>query len=308
MNHIIDNIKFQLWRLIYGPIFSWRYWRCRQVRRSFHVLNSYDTIKFIVNNRCSVSRFGDGELAMIYHFLDGGNASNFYIDSFQSYSEKLAEKLYRILLTNNSNLLVSIPYPIVSVDEYKGLDKIFWQRFTILDINRFKTLLSDKQVYGNSCFTRFYLNHKKTDFNYYVSTLKGIWEKLNICVIEGENSRLGVRNDLFANAKSIHRILCPTINAFEKYDKILSVIEANARYDLYLIALGHTATVLASDLSELGLWAIDIGHIDIEYEWYLRRAKRKIVIPDKYINEIDEGRKIINCSDITYEHEIIARV
>ena len=35
-----------------------------------------------------------------------------------------------------------------------------------------------------------------------------------------------------------------------------------------LIALGQTATVLAYDLSEAGLQAIDPGHVDVEYEWY----------------------------------------
>lgn len=50
---------------------------------------------------------------------------------------------------------------------------------------------------------------------------------------------------------------------------------------LVLIALGHTATVLAYDLAEVGYQAIDIGHIDIEYEWFLMRA------PKKYLSRIN---------------------
>ena len=37
--------------------------------------------------------------------------------------------------------------------------------------------------------------------------MKGIWEGRDIIFIEGEKSRLGVGNDLFDNAQSIHRIL-----------------------------------------------------------------------------------------------------
>ena len=47
---------------------------------------------------------------------------------------------------------------------------------------------------------------------------------------------------------------------------------------LILIALGPTATILAYDLYKLGYRAIDIGHIDIEYEWFLRKANTKIPI------------------------------
>ena len=50
---------------------------------------------------------------------------------------------------------------------------------------------------------------------------------------------------------------------------------------LILIALGPTATVLSYDLNKLGYQAIDIGHADIEYEWYLRKAKKKIPIKNK---------------------------
>ncbi len=40
-------------------------------------------------------------------------------------------------------------------------------------------------------------------------------------IIEGEKSRLGIGNDLFNNSKSIKRIICPIINAFNAYDKII---------------------------------------------------------------------------------------
>ena len=107
------------------------------------------------------------------------------------------------------------------------------------------------------------------------SKIKNIWDGKEILLVEGEKSRLGMGNDLFSNAKKIERILCPAENAFDKYDDIVNKVLEQDSGKLVLIALGMTATVLAYDLHKLGYWAIDIGHIDIEYEWFLRGAAKK---------------------------------
>ena len=129
-------------------------------------------------------------------------------------------------------------------------------------------------------------------------------------IIEGEKSRLGVGNDLFDNMKSIERIICPTMNAFNKYKEIINTIKKKVKKNkLILIALGPTATILAYDLYKLGYRAIDIGHIDIEYEWFLRKAKTKIPIKNKYVNE-RRGRKnkFTKVKDKNYYHQIIAQI
>lgn len=310
MRDLFNKWKLKIWTYIYGPIYSFKYKKCAKIRSRFRILNSEDSIRYIIKNRCSICRFGDGEFAMIYHFLDKRDVSSFYIEAFQNYSVELGKRLYEVLIAqvDEKKCVMGIPYPIIDVQEYNNLDKIFWMRFVVLDINRFKRILSFDKIYINSCFTRFYINHKKKDFRKYVSSLKEIWENRNICIVEGTNSRLGVHNDLFDNAKKISRILCPAINAFDKYDQIVRAIQNNSKYDLYLIALGHTATVLAYDLSNMGLWAIDIGHIDIEYEWFLRNVNEKEPIPYKYVNEIDAGRKLTECHDKLYESQIIFKV
>lgn len=310
MSKLTSKIKLGLWSIIYGPYYAYKYWSCQKDRVKFHILNSEQSVKYIVDNKLSVCRFGDGEFAMVYHFCDGGNSSNFYIKAFQDYSEELAKKLYEVLQNDSQNkkYVVGIPYPIRDTTDYSGLDKIFWRRFTILDIDRFNKILNPSVTYIDSCFTRFYLNHKNRDFKHYINLLRSIWDNLNICIVEGENSRLGVGNDLFNNAKDIKRILCPTTNAFNKYQDIIRAIQKCPKFDLYLLALGHTATVMAYELSSLGLWAIDIGHIDIEYEWYLRKANAKEAIPNKYVNEIEDGRKLTACNDELYNSQIIEKV
>ena len=70
-------------------------------------------------------------------------------------------------------------------------------------------------------------------------------------------------NNLFAGARSVKRILCPTVNAWDVYDQILSsVLDVAGGEDLICISLGPTATVMAYDLGEKGFQALDIGQLE----------------------------------------------
>ena len=75
--------------------------------------------------------------------------------------------------------------------------------------------------------------------------------------------------------KSIERIICPSENAFEIYEKIYNEVLKVDKNKTILLALGPTATVLAYDLYKAGYRTIDIGHVDIEYEWFLMKATTK---------------------------------
>jgi glycosyltransferase family protein len=161
---------------------------------------------------------------------------------------------------------------------------------------------------GDSMISRFYIRYKNlTGIDNYVKKLKQIWDNRNIIIVEGEASKLGVGNDLFDNAASIRRILCPKVDAFRKYDEILSAVKKNyIENDLVLVALGPTATCLAFDLSKEGIQALDVGHLDIEYEWFLCGAKEKIPVKNKHVNEVGElGESLENCKDVLYQKQII---
>ena len=77
---------------------------------------------------------------------------------------------------------------------------------------------------------------------------------------------------------------------------------------LIIISLGPTATVLAYDLSLMGYQAIDIGHIDNEYEWYLRKAEERVDIAYKYVHEIVSGRAAKDIHDQAFDRQVIARI
>ena len=75
-----------------------------------------------------------------------------------------------------------------------------------------------------------------------------------------------------------------------------------------MLALGPTASILAYDLSEIGYRALDIGHIDIEYEWFLQKATEKVRIKEKYTSEAYGGDVVSDEVDQEYTSQIICRI
>ena len=72
--------------------------------------------------------------------------------------------------------------------------------------------------------------------------------------------------------------------------------------------MGPTATVLAYDLACAGFQALDIGHIDLEYEWMLAGTGGKTLIKGKYNNEVAGGDIVEYIPDSNYEKQIVARL
>ena len=123
---------------------------------------------------------------------------------------------------------------------------------------------------------------------------------------------MGVGNDLFDNCKSIERILCPSENAIDRYDDIMDAVLKQPKDKLILLALGPTATALSYDLFKEGYWSVDIGHIDLYYEKYIRNLSllQDVSIPFKYCSwdEIGERRQIEDITDPVYQTQVIERI
>ena len=201
---------------------------------------------------------------------------------------------------------------MVRSDIYKGYNRIFFEREWLGRKSFMTSILNMNEEFGDSLFSRFYLSRRDIkDFSGYVRNLKRIWAKKDIVIVEGRFTRLGVGNDLFDNTNSIRRIICPAQNAYSSYNDILNCI-INTFKDqspVFLIALGHTATVLAYDLADKGFQAIDIGHIDVEYEWFKMGAKKKVPVKNKYVNEVIEGRiDSDTLQDSKYDSQRIAEI
>lgn len=306
MGKTIDKIKFILWRIIYTPIFRIKYWATRKDRKRLNILDSESTCNLIAASGCSVCRFGDGEFQIIEHWLSKRSPDIFKVDSFQQFDSRLGERLYSILKEPIPNLLCCIPYPFKDSSVYKGYDRLFFEREYLVRKNFLNSLGPENLKWGDTDFTRFYLH--RTDIKSYldyIGKLKQLWDNRHLLIVEGEFSRLGVGNDLFDNAASINRLLCPAKNSFSKYDSILNKAIEYGREKTIILALGQTATVLAYDLCKAGIQALDLGHIDVEYEWYRMGAKEKVAIPDKYVNEVREGRIASGSEDKEYLSQVV---
>ncbi len=127
----------------------------------------------------------------------------------------------------------------------------------------------------------------KEYFNKYIDSLKKIWAQKDLLIVEGSHTRMGIGNVFFDGARSTRRILCPNKNAFSYYTQIKNtVIENASKLDLIICALGPTATVLSADLIVEGYRALDLGHIEIEYEWWERASRNNYRIPGKEFSEV----------------------
>lgn len=270
----------------------------RMTIKSPMVKSTDQLIEKIIKDKASISRFGDGEFAVMEN---GGNG-------FQARDQKLRLRLLEIINFKDDNFLICIPDVFQSLSKYRFESKMFWLAYLTNGGRKTWTSFMDQNIYYDALVTRPYMMYKnKVESKFKFEKLKLIWENRDIIIVEGHWSRLGVGNDLFDSSKSIKRIVCPAKNAFDKYDCILNEVQKNNRDTLILIALGQTATVLAYDLYQLGFQAIDLGHVDIEYEWFIKGCTEKEKIKGKFVNEVSNGDNVSDeIIDNKYKEQIIA--
>ncbi len=259
-----------------------------------------ETLDFLLQSKVSISRFGDGEFLYI---IDKLNLP------FQKQDQNLRKKLINILSSNDSKILIGLPSGYYSINDLKLESRILWKSQISWIFPRLRKYLNLDKTYYNSSFTRFYYEvSDRSKSIHYLNKIKKIWNNQTIVLIEGEKSRLGVGNDLFDNVASISRILCPKHHAYTMYEQIFAEATKQDKSSLILIALGPTATVLAYELAKVGYQALDIGNIDIEYEWFLNNSTSKTKVEGKYTSEALGGRDVDDIYNSDYENQIIAKI
>lgn len=301
--NILQRINTLCYKIRYGCTVEWyNFWYivlCREPRIVPHVTSIEETIRTIVNLRCSVSRFGDGEILLTNPKKKIG---------FQKGSPELARRLVDVFWNHDDGHLVCISDVFRDLSCYNRKARRFWRTHLFLYGSYWERLLVPSRLYFNTFVTRPYMDFDTKEYSgQWFRYMKSIWDDRDIVFIEGEKSRLGVGNDLFDNARSIHRILCPARDAFSRIDDIQAEAMKRDQETLFLIALGPTATVLAYDLFMAGYQAIDIGHVDVEYEWWRMGAKRKVKLEHKYVNEAPDGSQVADAGE-EYSKQIIARI
>lgn len=260
------------------------------------ILSKEETIEEIIKEHRSIARFGDGEFAAIVKQKRW---------NFQGVSEVLASKLKDILTSAGNDILIGLhPTFYMNLFDLPEEDADGVRAYMHPMVRKLHAeLLDPNRQYANALFHNIY-----TDDD--VTRLKQIWNKRECVFIEGIHTGMGVGNDLFDNAGSIERILGPAENAIDRYDDIMKEALKQSKDKLFLLALGPTATALAYDLYMEGYQAVDIGHIDLIYESFIRKISNlnSVNIPYKYcrIDECVKGRAIEDINDSTYKDQIVA--
>ncbi|WP_424769275.1 GT-D fold domain-containing glycosyltransferase [Paenibacillus sp. sgz302251] len=261
-----------------AKVYSYKYYLIKNKIKHIRFYSDKETFNMIKLEKKSLCRFGDGEISWIYRDSKG------YFS--QENSKELSDRLRNIILSDNKNILVGIPNFFGSLDQYSKKRRQSRNTHLAKYYKRWMELLDSKRVYADALITRVYHGLKDNRSRYMFDNWKSVWNDKNVIVIEGSQTRFGVGNDLLANVRSVRRIIAPAENAFQRYDEILSISKEFISEDtMFIISLGPTATVLAYDIGIYGSQAIDIGHLDIEYEWYLSGATKKKPVIGKYVNE-----------------------
>lgn len=272
------------------------------MRATPHIQPAEELLEIIINEKKSLSRYGDGELEIMQCRERPW---------FQKADQMLAERLRKIFSEKNERVIIALANNFGNLECYTETAADGIRQYLSHGIReKIMNIIDMGRTYYDAYVTRPYLIFK--DKNHAISIfslLKKIWNNRKVLLVEGCYAYNGVRNDLFDGSHSIQRIIAPPMNAFSVYDDLLKTVVQHADEDtLVLISLGPTASVLAYDLAMQGIQALDIGQLDNEYEWYIMRAETRLPIPGKCVAEVPECHMPKEIQDETYENQIVARV
>jgi hypothetical protein len=214
-----------------------------------HQLDFEDTVSQLAERQLSFARFGDGELRMLLR--------SEYSAGFQRNSIEIRDALARVLSMEGydpARLLLGFPFA------YRNLH---WSAVWADIWNDLYDVIPRDATFGTSHVTRpIYFERLG---NRGVELWRRVWEGRRVAVITGRNSRFELLPGLFDGVKSAHILETVPRNAFEEIPAIKQMVE-DEDADVFLIALGPAGTVLAAELSQMGRWAIDVGHINNSWQ------------------------------------------
>lgn len=276
--------------------------RCRfRVDQMPKVLSMEKTLELIATTDRSVVRFGDGELAIMLGKDIG----------YQQASPRLSEELVDAMKAKDERLLICVPDVFSGMPEMVSPDRDFWVRHLLMATRPWISMMDASRTYGNQFISRPYMMGDKRDprrAGDVFEAWKSVWRSRPVIIVEGEFTRFGVGNDILGGAASIRRVIGPATNAYSRLQDIMRACSQLDSDALYLLALGPAAKPLVISLMRSGRRAIDIGHLDVEYEWFLRASHEKTTIPGKAVNEAGTLTAEEVDESAPYHSEIVARI
>lgn len=250
-------------------------------------LNQNETVDFIIKNKCSTSRFGDGGILNLLDNLDITHHTG-----VQKSSNALSQKLIEIFYNSKSikNHLICIPpvFTNTQLEESKRFSKETnspekWNyKFNLRESLQiklhqiFKSIPDHKKptLFGSGSFNRIrYAYDDSINGIEYLRNIAKIFKNKNIIHVSGYepfvNPTTGEKQNLiskeyFSLSKSVHWLPCPKNNSFDNYDEILKeCLNLTKNYSrdsiLFHLSFGPAASVLSMELCSKGYQSIDAG-------------------------------------------------
>lgn len=285
LKNAINNMKYELFdpTIDLGKMF-------------IPVIRDCDTaIDLIVNQRKSIARFGDGEFSIM---------AGIYRQRFQKPNEHLAQRLAEVIESENDRLLIGIANNYGNLERYTESAQAGIREYMTEETRSIhRKFLREDREYYDAYLSRPYVIYKdKENAGNRFKKLAQIWEKRRVIIVEGAKTRFGVGNDFLSGAADVKRIVGPAEDSFDRYDELLAASLKVADADtLFLVALGPCAGVLVYDLVMAGFQAVDIGHADLEYEWFLSGSSERCQVANKYNNEV-EGGNVVSDDNLPNEY------
>lgn len=228
-----------------------------------------ETIDKLLNTEKSMVRFGDGEIVMIKG-----------VDlMLQKASPEIAEGLREILAYSYDELMVTIPNIFDTLSDHHKASRQFWKDHLLFCRKTYEKYCNPNRIYYTTFVSRcYYFGKDRSNCDRWFAKIRKIWENRDIVIVEGTRTHNGVGNDLFDSARSIERIICPPSDAYGALPKILNACEQYDKDRMFLLSVGVAAKFLAVELFQKGYRVLDIGNMDMEYEWYVRQVPDKTTI------------------------------
>lgn len=230
-----------------------------------------ETIEELIQTDKSMIRYGDGEITMIR-----GRSLK-----LQQVKPEIIEGLKRMLGYQYDGMIVTIPEIFDDLSIYRRESRQFWKDHLLFSRKEYEKYCNPEREYYNTSISRFYYatsDRDKSNCDRWIANIKQIWKDKDVVVVEGERTHNGVGNDLLDTARTVERIIGPSSDAYEKLDEILTCCKKYQKDRLFLISLGIAAKFLTEKLFLEGYRALDIGNLDMEYEWYLQKADKKVPV------------------------------
>ena len=255
-----------------------------------------ETIEELINTNKSMIRYGDGEITMIR-----GRSL-----VLQQVEPEIIDGLKRMLKYEHDGMIVTIPEIFDDLSIYRKESRQFWKDHLLFSRKIYEKYCNPNKIYYNTSVSRFYYSmNDKSKCTAWIEKIKLIWKDKDVVVVEGERTHNGAGNDLLDTAKTIERIIGPSSDAYARLDELMECCRQYPKDRLFLVSLGVAAKFLTERLYLEGYRSLDIGHLDMEYEWYIHQAKKKEKIPK---HDIIGEKANINAGYQNYLSQIKQRV